>query len=133
MAKATGISKTLFDQHGRITGFKETFSTGKTTGFFEIVSHAYQYKTTAGAVWDWQQSSASDRTHGRKPTTVPKIGDHSAGFSLSQKNGSFTYVAYNIDFQRGTTDMIAAVIGVRGSVSMKQVVRYAQIMASRAH
>jgi hypothetical protein len=130
MAKTVGISKAQFDQHGRITGLQELFSNLKAPALLEVASNVFLYKTSAGAMWDWQKSSAYDRAHG-KAATAPSIGDRSAGYIVTQKSGKVTYVSIGIDFQRGVYDMTAGVVGVQGKVSMNDVARYARIMVSR--
>jgi hypothetical protein len=130
IAKDVGIPKAQFDQHGRITGLDQLFTNLKAPAVLAVGANMFLYKTSAGATWDWQKSSAYDRAHG-KAATAPAIGDRSAGFTITTKSGKVTYVSYGINFQRGVYDMSAGVEGVQGKVSMNDAAKYARIMVSR--
>ena len=129
MVSYTGIPKTQFDQHGRITGLQNTLKGGS----FEIISFVSQYRTAAGAVWEYGKSSASDLHHGRAVAAL-KVDDRSIGFtqSTTSTNGS-KIVGYGVDFQKGVYDMTAVVLSAPGKASISLAGHYAQIMAGRAH
>jgi len=129
-AKALSVTKAQVVGHGRITGVETVFTRGKVTGIFEIASIVSQYKTPAGAAWEFQKSYAGSLKLA-KSTAAPKIGDQSAGLVEASKDGK--YLQYGMVFRRGAYDMTIALVGVKGTVSINSAVPYARLMASRAH
>ena len=122
-----GVSPAQFGQHGRLTTVVDIF---RKTRIDVIVSIVSQYKTTAGAVWEYR-SCASSYGSNLKAASAPRVGDRSQGYKKIEKK--YGWVSYGIDFQKGVYDMNVEVAGPPGKVSMSQTARYARIMVGRAH
>ncbi len=129
MVSYSGIPKAQLDQHGRVTGLVNNF----TSGSYGIVSFVSQYRSSTGATWEYGKSARSDLQHG-KQVTASKVGDRSLGFTQTGKTSKgVTIVLYGIDFQKGDYDMTAVVWGPPGKASVSGAAHYAQVMVGRAH
>lgn len=131
-AKRVHFSKAQFDKHGRITGYNAEFTRGGTKGVTYVTSYVAAYRSASGARWDNVNSVKHDLTLGKR-TSGPTIGEVSTAYIITGKQNGHSLSAYGIDFQAKTFSVTAAVVGYTGRVHLADVLRYARIVAARAH
>jgi hypothetical protein len=129
MAKRLGVSKAQFDHHGRISGFQIVYEQHSSAN--QAFSYIYTYKTSAGAHWDYVQSTAHDLRAGGKRISATKVGTESVGLYAQQSANKLTAVFYVIHFRQGPIDNTVGVGGLKGRVTLAQAVHLAQVVAAR--
>ncbi len=130
MAAQVKVAKSLFDAHGRITGYEVQYqgtSLRKPTNFF---SNIFAYKSTAGAAWDFTQSSAHDLKAAHR-VSAASVGQSTVGFTTRIKSGKYNVDIFAIDFHEGKYDATVGLAGIAGVVHIADAVRYAQIVDHR--
>jgi hypothetical protein len=129
MAARAGVSKELFEQHGRISGYEAEFEQ-QSTGEF-VLSQVFTYKTPAGAHWDFTQFAQNVQANGYKRTPGPKMGSESLDLAYQKKQGNLTAVGYTVLFRQGSIDNSVTVTGFKGTVTLGQAVRNVHIVVAR--
>jgi hypothetical protein len=129
MAARAGVSKALFDQHGRISGYEAEFEQ-RSTGEF-VLSQVFTYQTPAGAHWDFTHFSQNVLSNGYRRTPGPKVGSESVDLAYQKTQGSLTAVGYTVIFRQGSIDNSITLSGFKGTFTLSQAVRNAHIVEAR--
>jgi hypothetical protein len=122
LSKITQTPKSHFDQHGRVSGYLSVFNNGSM--HLQIIGLNSLYKTTFGAMWEYQQSSASD-SKGSKPVAGPRIGNQ----SIIRVHGGGKSLQYAFDFRVGKFNNSITLIGKGATAAL--ATHYARIIAGR--
>ena len=136
VAGAYGIGLSELQRRGRITSFETEFRANAVSGMLDVDDIVAEWKTPAGARWDYSRVVAGVQHPGVReiaPHTISArdLGDRRTALSFRSKGQANNLRDYAVVFTRGRYRAYLQIVAVYGTVSDADVLRLAKLIDQR--